>query len=159
MSRKRKKSLYILVKKSRIVDALFSSRLKSLNFVSLRLNPGVFKAAQSKLSHIMTIPISTSVERMRLGQACDSKRLNDCKRQGANQHTCRMAPASVVYYCECRELRVLKIFVDVHNYFVFVFVRFLLYVVYVFALCSPYLEDNKVSATKYLPVFKTTPDC
>ena len=25
------------------------------------------------------------------------------------------------------------------------FVRFLLYVVYVFALCSPYLEDNKVS--------------
>ena len=42
-------------------------------------------------------------------------------------------------------LRVLKHFVDVHNYFVFVFVRFLLYVVYVFALCSPYLEDNKVS--------------
>ena len=27
----------------------------------------------------------------------------------------------------------------------FFFVRFLLYVVYVFALCSPYLEDNKVS--------------
>ena len=25
------------------------------------------------------------------------------------------------------------------------FVRFLLYVVYVFELCSPYLEDNKVS--------------
>ena len=49
-----------------------------------------------------------------------------------------------VYYCECRELRVLKHFVDVYNYFVFVFVRFLLYVVYVFALCSPYLEDNKV---------------
>ena len=56
-----------------------------------------------------------------------------------------MACVSVVYYCEFRELRVLKHFVDVHNYFVFAFVRFLLYVVYVFALCSPYLEDNKVS--------------
>ena len=31
---------------------------------------------------------------------------------------------SVVYYCECGELRVLKHFVDVHNYFVFVFCTF-----------------------------------
>ena len=52
--------------------------------------------------------------------------------------------------CCCRELRVLKHFVDVHNYFVFVFIRFLLYVVYVFALCSPYLEDNKI---KYLSIY------
>ena len=51
-------------------------------------------------------------------------------------------------------LRVLKHFVDVHNYFVFVFVRFLLYVVYVFALCSPYLEDNKVSI--YLSFYATS---
>ena len=51
----------------------------------------------------------------------------------------------------CLLLRVLKHFVDVHNYFVFVFVRFLLYVVYVFALCSPCLEDNKVSI--YLSIF------
>ena len=83
--RKKKKSLYILVKKSRKVGALFSSRLKSLNFVSLRLNLEVFKAAQSKLSHILTRPIRTSVERMGLGQECDSKRLDDCKRQGADQ--------------------------------------------------------------------------
>ena len=33
------------------------------------------------------------------------------------------------------------------------FVRFLLYVVYVFALCSPYLEDNKVSI--YLLLYTT----
>ena len=59
------------------MGALFSSRLKSSNFVSLRLNLEVVKVAQSNLS-----------------------------------------------LC---------------------FVRFLLYVVYVFALCSPYLEDNKVS--------------
>ena len=43
------------------------------------------------------------------------------------------------------ELRVLKHFVDIHSYFVLVFVRFLLYFVYVFALCSTYLEDTKVS--------------
>ena len=129
------------------MGALFSSRLKSLNFVSLWLNLEVFKAAQSKLNHILTRPIRTLVERMGLGQACDSKRLNDLKTTGRRsaKHTCRMACASFVYYCECRELRVLKHFVDVHNYFVFVFVRFLLCVVYVFALCSPYLEDNKVS--------------
>ena len=42
-----KKSLYILVKISRKVGALFSSRIKSFNFVSLRLNSEVFKAAQS----------------------------------------------------------------------------------------------------------------
>ena len=66
------------------MGALFSSRLNFLNFVSLRLNLEVFKAAQLKLSHILTRPISTSVERMGLGQACDSKRLNDCKRQGAD---------------------------------------------------------------------------
>ena len=71
------------------MDALFSSRLKFLNFVSLRLNPEVFKAAQSKLSHILTRPINTSVERMSVGQACGSKRLNDCKRQGADQPSTR----------------------------------------------------------------------
>ena len=53
--------------------------------------------------------------------------------------------------CCCKKLRVLKHFVDVHYYFVLVFVRFLLYVVYVFALCSPYLEDNKVSI--YLSIY------
>ena len=125
------------------MSALFSSRLKSLNFVSLRLNPEVFKVAQSKLSHILTIPINTSVERMGVGQECDSKRLQTTERRSA-KHKCSMACASVVYYYECRELRVRKHFVDMHNYIVFVFVRFL-YVVYVFVLCSPYLEDNKVS--------------
>ena len=78
--KKKKEKIIYLIKKSRKVGALFSSRLKSLNFVSLRLNLEVFKAAQSKLSHILTRPIRTSVERMGLGQACDSKRLNDCKR-------------------------------------------------------------------------------
>ena len=71
------------------MGALFSSRSKSLNFVSLRLNSGVFKVAQSTLSHNLTSPISTSVEQMGLGQACDSKRLNDCKRQGADQPSTR----------------------------------------------------------------------
>ena len=65
------------------MGALFSSPLKSLNFVSLRLNSEVFKLAQS------TRPISTLVERMELGQACDSKRLNDCKRQGTDQPSTR----------------------------------------------------------------------
>ena len=74
----------------------------------------------------------------------DSMIAND-RAQISQAHQNRMACVSVVYYCECRELRVLKHFVDVHNFFVFVFVRFLLYVVYVFALCSPYLEDNKAS--------------
>ena len=50
------------------MGALFSSRLKSLNFVSLRLNLEVFKVALSKLSHILTRPIRTSVERMGLGK-------------------------------------------------------------------------------------------
>ena len=45
--------------------------------------------AQSKLSHILTRPIRTSVERMGLGQECDSKRLYDCKRQGADQPSIR----------------------------------------------------------------------
>ena len=86
------------------------------------------------------------MERTGLGQACDSKRLNDCKRQGADQPCTRAGwPVPLLFTTECRELRVLKHFVDVHNYFDFAFVRFLLYVVYVFALCSPYLEDNKVS--------------
>ena len=108
------------------MGALFSSRLKSLNFVSLRLNLEVFKVAQSKLSHILTRPIRNSVERMGLGQECDSKRLIDCKTTGRRsaKHTCRMACASVVYSCECRELRVLQHFVDVHNYFVFVLCTF-----------------------------------
>ena len=105
------------------MSALFSSRLKSLNFVSLRLNPEVFKAAHSKLSHILTIPINTSVERIGVGQACDSKRFQTTERRSA-KHKCRMACASVVYYYECRELRVRKHFVDMHNYIVFVFVRF-----------------------------------
>ena len=132
------------------MSALFSSRLKSLNFVSLRLNPVVFKAAHSKLSHILTIPINTSVEWIGVGQACDSKRFQTTERRSA-KHKCRMACASVVYYYECRELRVRKHFVDMHNYIVFVFVRFFLYVVYVFVLCSPYLEDNKVSI--YLSIY------
>ena len=126
------------------MSALFSSRLKSLNFVSLRLNPEVFKATQSKLSHILTTPINTSVERIGVGQACDSKRLQTTERRSA-KHKCRMACATVVYYYEGRNLRVRKHFVDMHNYIVFVVVRFFLYVVYVFVLCSPYLEDNKVS--------------
>ena len=82
--KKKKKSLFILVK-----HLVKSSRLKSLNFVSLRLNSEVFKAAQSKLSHILTRPIKTSVERMGVGQSCDSKRLNDCKRQGLDQPSTR----------------------------------------------------------------------
>ena len=65
------------------MGALFSSPLKSLNFVSLRLNSEVFKLAQS------TRPISTLVERMGLCQACDSKRLNDCNRQGTDQPSTR----------------------------------------------------------------------
>ena len=89
------------------MSALFSSRLKSLNFVSLRLNSEVIKAAQSKISHILTIPINTLVERMGVGQACDSKRLQTAGRRSA-KHTCRMACAPVVYYYECRELRVHK---------------------------------------------------
>ena len=76
------------------MSALFSSGLKSLNFVSLRLNSEVFKAAQSKLSHILTIPINTSVERIGIGQACDSKRLQTTGRRSA-KHTCRMVCASV----------------------------------------------------------------
>ena len=87
--KEKKEKLYILVKKSRKVGALFSYRLKSLNFVSLRLNLEVFKAAQSKLSQILTRSIRTSVERMGLGHACDSKRHNDCKRQGADQPSTR----------------------------------------------------------------------
>ena len=71
------------------MGALFSSRLKSLNFVSLRLNSEVFKAAQSKLSHVLTRLISTLAEWMGLGQTCDSKRLNDCKRQGLDQSSTR----------------------------------------------------------------------
>ena len=105
------------------MSALFSSRLKSLNFVSLRLNLEGFKAAHSKLSHILTIPINSSVERIGVGQACDSKRLQMTERRSA-KHKCRMACASVVYHYECRELRVRKHFVDMHNYIVFVFVLF-----------------------------------
>ena len=71
------------------MGAVFSSRLKSLNFISLRLNSEVFKAAQSKLSHSLTKPINTSVEWMGLGQAFDNKRFNDCKQQGADQPSTR----------------------------------------------------------------------
>ena len=72
------------------VFALCSPYLED-NKVSIYLsnNLEVFKAAQSKLSHILTRPIRTSVERMGLGQACDSKRLNDCNRQGADQPSTR----------------------------------------------------------------------
>ena len=45
--KEKKTSLYKLVKLSRKVGALFSSRIKSFNFVLLRLNSEVFKAAQS----------------------------------------------------------------------------------------------------------------
>ena len=114
---------------------MFSSRLKSLNFVSLRLNPEVFKATQSKLSHILTIPINTSVERIGVGQACDSKLLQTTERRSA-KHKCRMACASVVYYYECRELRVRKHFVDMHNYIVFVFVRFFFCMLYMCLYCA-----------------------
>ena len=60
---------------------------------------------------------------MGVGQACDSKRLQTTERRSA-KHKCRMACASVVYYYECRELRVRKHFVEMHNHIVFVFVRF-----------------------------------
>ena len=118
---------------------LFSSRLKSLNFVSLRLNSEVFKAAQSKLSHILTIPINTSVERIGVGQACDSKRLQTTGRRSPSTRAGWSVPLLFT------TMSVLKHFVDVHYYIVCIFVCFLLYFVYVFVLCSPYLEDNKVS--------------
>ena len=77
--------------------------------------------AQSKISHILTRPIRTSVERMGLGQECDSKRLNDCKRRGADQPSTRAGwPVPLMF----TTVRVLKHFVDVHNYFVFVFCTF-----------------------------------
>ena len=69
------------------------------------------------LSHILASPVNTLVERMGLGQACDSKHFIDFKRQGADHPSTRAGwPVPL--------LRVLKHFVDVHNYF--------LYVVYVF---------------------------
>ena len=43
-----KKDFLVLVKISSKVGALFSSRLKAFNFVSLMLNSEVFKATQSK---------------------------------------------------------------------------------------------------------------
>ena len=66
---------------------------------------------------------------------CDSKRFNDCKRQGADQPSTRAGwPVPLLF----------THFVDVHDYIVFAFV-FFLYAVYVCVLCPPYLEDNKVS--------------
>ena len=55
-------------------------------------------------------------------------------------------------------MSVLKHFVDVHYYIVSIFVRFLLYVVYLFVLCSPYLEDNKVSIYLYTQCQTNTMD-
>ena len=68
--------------------------------------------------------------------------VSDCKRQGADQPSTRAGWSVPLLFTT---MSVLKHFVDVHYYIVSIFVRFLLYVVYVFVLCSPYLEDNKVS--------------
>ena len=68
--------------------------------------------------------------------------VSDCKRQGADQPSTRAGWSVPLLFTT---MNVLKHFVDVHYYIVSIFVRFLLYVVYVFVLCSPYLEDNKVS--------------
>ena len=128
------------------MGALFSSRLKSLNFVSLMLNSEIFKAAQSKLCHILTRPISTSVERMGLGQADDSKRLNDCKRQGADQPSTHAGwPVPLLFSTVSVEnygfSNILWMYITIWSLFLYVFFRMLYYM---FALCSPYLEDNKV---------------
>ena len=68
--------------------------------------------------------------------------VSDCKRQGADQPSTRAGWSVPLLFTT---MSVLKHFVDVHYYIVSIFVRFLLYVVYEFVLCSPYLEDNKVS--------------
>ena len=68
--------------------------------------------------------------------------VSDCKRQGADQPSTRAGWSVPLFFTT---MSVLKHFVDVHYSIVSIFVRFLLYVVYVFVLCSPYLEDNKVS--------------
>ena len=72
--------------------------------------------------------------------------VSDCKRQGADQPSTRAGWSVPLLFTT---MSVLKHFVDVHYYIVSIFVRFLLYVVYVFVLCSPYLEDNKVSIYIY----------
>ena len=97
--------------------------------------------AQSKLSHILTRPIRTSVERMGLDQERDSKRLNDCKRQGADQPSTRAGWSVPLLFTTVKHTTGSQTFCRLSLFFV----RFLLYVVYVFALCSTYLEDNKVS--------------
>ena len=68
--------------------------------------------------------------------------VSDCKRQGADQPSTRAGWSVPLLFTT---MSVLKHFVDVHYYIVSIFVRFLLFVVYEFVLCSPYLEDNKVS--------------
>ena len=69
--------------------------------------------------------------------------VSDCKRQGADQPSTRAGWSVPPLFTT---MSVLKHFVDVHYYIVSIFVRFLLYVVYEFVLCSPYLENNKVSS-------------
>ena len=68
--------------------------------------------------------------------------VSDCKRQGADQPSTRAGWSVPLMFTT---MSVLKYFVDVHYYIDSIFVRFLLYVIYEFVLCSPYLEDNKVS--------------
>ena len=75
--------------------------------------------------------------------------VSDCKRQGADQPSTRAGWSVPLLFTT---MSVLKHFVDVHYYIVSISVRFLLYVVYVFVLCSPYLEDNKVSISIYFSV-------
>ena len=91
---------------------------------------------------------------MGLGQACDSKRLNDCKRQGTDQPSTRAGwPVPLLFTNVCVEnygfSNIFEMYITILSLF---FVRFLLYVVYVFALCSPYLEDNKVDI--YLSIYQ-----
>ena len=74
--------------------------------------------------------------------------VSDCKRQGADQPSTRAGWSVPLLFTT---MSVLKHFVDVHYYIVSIFARFLLYCVYVFVLCSPYLEDNKVSI--YLSIY------
>ena len=77
--------------------------------------------------------------------------VSDCKRQGADQPSTRAGWSVPLLFTT---MNVLKHFVDVHYYIVSIFVRFLLYVVYEFVLCSPYLEDNKVSIYLSVTLFK-----
>ena len=79
--------------------------------------------------------------------------VSDCKRQGADQPSTRAGWSVPLLFTT---MSVLKHFVDVHYYIVSICVRFLLYVVYEFVLCSPYLEDNKVSIYLFYLFFATS---